>query len=277
MKYEKIIIPFFLIFLILFLIVFYYCRNKLDEKYDFQIYFFNAGKADAILLSKKDKYILIDTGEDDLQDEIIKYFKEHNITRLESLILTHFDKDHIGSASRIINEIDIGEIFQSNVSKDSEYYNAYLDAIENNKIEPKTITGDYKYNLDDLKIVINGPTIVFEKNESNNSSLIVSVTYKNNNFLFMGDSQNLRIKDFLNTNNTTYDFLKVPYHGKYLKRLDDLLKRNSFKDAVITSSLDNLESTETIELLKKYNINIYLTRNGSIRVLSDGTSIKIRQ
>ena len=45
----------------------------------------------------------------------------------------------------------------------------------------------------------------------------------------MGDAENARIKDFLSTNSETYDFIKIPYHGNYLKRLDDLFK-DCFKD-----------------------------------------------
>ena len=43
-----------------------------------------------------------------------------------------------------------------------------------------------------------------------NSSLIVSVIYNNNSFLFMGDSENARIKDFISSNTKTYNFIKIP-------------------------------------------------------------------
>ena len=97
--------------------------KKEEENYDFEIYFFNAGKADAILLSKDNKYIMIDTGEEDLSNTILNYFKNNNITKLDYLIITHFDKDHVGSASKIIDNIEIGEVLESNYPKDSIYYN----------------------------------------------------------------------------------------------------------------------------------------------------------
>ena len=119
---------------------------------------------------------MIDTGEESLSDDILKYFNENNITRLEYLIITHFDKDHVGSAASIIDNIDIGEVLQSNSPKESEYYTNYLTSLANKNINPTTVSGNYELSFEDLTIVVNGPVTIYEKNESNNSSLIVSVT-----------------------------------------------------------------------------------------------------
>ncbi len=249
--------------------------NKKDlNKYDFKIYFFNAGKADAIILSKKDKYIMIDTGEESLGEEILNYFTQNNIKKLDYLIITHFDKDHVGSASKIINNLEIGEILQSNYPKDSKYYDNYINALKNKNVEAKVISDNYEINIDDIKIVVNGPQTIYKNNESNNSSLITSITYKNKKFLFMGDAQNARIKDFLTINSETYDFLKLPYHGHYLKSLDDLFKTKAIKYAIITSAL---KDDKTIELLDKYNIKYYLTGKGNITLYTDGEDIIINQ
>ena len=267
-----------IILIILIIGVVFLTMYKTDESnYKFKIYFFNAGKADAILLSKDDKYMMIDTGEESLSNEILTYFKQNNITKLDYLIITHFDKDHVGSASSIIDNIEIGEVLQSNVEKDSIYYTKYLNSLNIKGITPTIVTGDYKIKLSDIDIIVNGPLTIYDSNESNNSSLIVSIKYINNKFLFMGDSQNARIKDFLSINDEDYDFLKVPYHGNYLKRVEDLLEEKNIKYAVITSSNKEMEDDDTIKMLQKYNVKYYLTRKGSISVLSDGNKILIKQ
>lgn len=277
MKRESIILIIVLTIFLVFAFVLERNVKKEETNYDFQICFFNAGKADAILLSKNNKYIMVDTGEENLSAEILRYFSKNNITKLDYLIITHFDKDHVGSASKIIDNIEIGKVLESNYPKESTYYNNYRSSLENKNLEAEAVAGDYVINLDDLEIVVNGPETIYDKNESNNSSLIVSATYKDNKFLFMGDAENARIKDFVSNNNETYDFIKVPYHGHYQKRLDELLENRKLKYAVITSSVKELEDTETIDVLNKYNIKYYLTRTGAITILSDGTNIKIKQ
>ena len=266
-----------LVFLIIVIILTTLSKEEnIDESnYDFKIYFFNAGKADAIIISNNNKYIMIDTGEESLSPEILSYFKNNNINELEYLIITHFDKDHVGSAASIINNIKVNNVFQSNYPKDSEYYSNYLNALSNKNITPKTIEGNYEFTLEDLNIVVNGPAKIYDKNESNNSSLIVKINYKNTNYLFMGDTENARLKDYVSEETNTYDFIKIPYHGNYLKRLDDLLKIIKPKYAVITSSNSMRESSETINTLNELGIKYYLTRNGDINIYSDGTSIII--
>ena len=247
------------------------------DNYDLSIYFFDAGKADAILISKDDKYIMIDTGESSLGNEILQYFNKHNITRLEYLIITHFDKDHVGSASTIIDNIEIGEVLQSNSPKDSEFYTAYLNSLSNKSITATTISGTRSLAFSDINVSVNGPEDLYEKDESNNSSLIVSFSYADKSFLFMGDSENQRIKDFIASNNQTYDFIKIPYHGNYLKQLDNLLEATSPSYGVITCSAQEGGEDETLDVLNDFKVKYFKTNNGPITVFSDGKEIKIRQ
>lgn len=274
-KESIILLSIIIIPIIVLLILSLYKKN--DETYDCKIYFFNAGKADAILISKNDKYIMIDTGEESLSDEILRYFETNNIKRLEYLIITHFDKDHVGSASSIIDNIEIGEVLQSNYPKDSVYYTNYLASLAAKSITPTTVSGLYSMMVEDINISVNGPEITFDNNESNNSSLIVSITNGNNKFLFMGDAENARIKDFLSNNNETYDFIKIPYHGNYLKQLDNLLESTKPQYGVMTCSSKEGCEEQTFEQLTNYNVKYYMTNKGAISILSNGEDIIIKQ
>lgn len=273
---KNILLVFSLLILVI-IVVFSSLKNTDISKDNLKIYFFNAGKADAIVLSKNGKNIMIDTGEASLSKEILDYFEKNNITKLDYLIITHFDKDHVGSAASVINGIEIGEVLESNVPKESEYYNAYLDALNSKNIKPKTISGDYEIYLDNIKLNVNGPEKIYDKNESNNSSLIVTFKYGDKSFLFMGDAENARIKDFLNSNNYTFDFIKIPYHGNYQKRLEELLSEVKSSYAVITCSNEEGAQSESLRILNKLNIKYFLTKGGAITVTSDGKSIDINQ
>lgn len=246
-----------------------------DDK--LKIYFFNAGKADASIITYKDLVIMIDTSEENLSDEILEYLDKNNIKKIDYLIITHFDKDHVGSASNIIDNIKVDNVFQSNVPKNSTVYSNYIKSLEDKNITPVTLTDTYTFEYQDIKVTINGPNKIYKKNESNNSSLITSIYYKDTNFIFMGDAQKDRLKDFISSNNITYDFVKIPYHGNYQKQLDNLLENIKPGYAVITSSLDYVEDDKMIDLLKEKNIKYYLTRNGEIMIKSDGKKIKIIQ
>lgn len=243
-----------------------------------KIYYFNAGKADSCIIYNDDFAVLIDTGEKELGSEILTYLEANNIKKIGYLIITHFDKDHVGGASYVLNEIQVDNVIQSNYPKESKVYTKYLNALSDKEITPVTLREDMSFNFGDVYFNINAPIEeVYSNNESNNSSLIVSMKYKNNSFLFMGDAENLRIEEYLDNNNASYDFLKVPYHGHYQTSLDDLLDVVKPKYSVITSSDDELEDNTTLELLNEVDCNTYLTRNGSILITSDGDTISIKQ
>ena len=275
---DKVKILFIILFLLIIIGIFFLSTlSHKDDSNQLKIYFFNAGKADAILISKNNKYMMIDTGEESLSNAILTYFRLNHITKLEYLIITHFDKDHVGSASSIIDAIEIGEVLQSNVPKESEYYTNYLNSLNNKNITPITVSGEKNLLLESVSITINGPDKIYDTNESNNSSLIVSLTNGTNKFLFMGDAENARIKDFMSKNTTTYDVIKIPYHGNYLKELNNLLDNIKTKYGIITCSNTKGCEDKTLDVLNEYSIKYYLTKNGSITVLSDGNTISVKQ
>ncbi len=278
MNKKMIILVVLVLLVIVFVILLLLNKEKDNYDYDLKIHFFNAGKADAMLISKNNKYIMIDTGEESLSSELLSYFKDNNINKLDYLIITHFDKDHVGSASKIIDNLEIGEILQSNYPKDSEYYNNYLESIIDKNINPITVTNEeYNFDFEGIKVKVNGPSKEYDKNESNNSSLIVSMVYNETSYLFMGDAQKQRVEDFIADNNSVYDFVKSPYHGKYYKKLDDLYENIKVKYAVMTCSDEEGCEDKTIQVMNDHKIKYYMTKNGEIDIVSDGKKIVINQ
>jgi beta-lactamase superfamily II metal-dependent hydrolase len=266
MKKLLIIIP----FLILIIIIFIYSSKKGELK----IHVLDAGKADSSILTYKGLTIIIDTGEEDLGSDILKYLDKNKIDKIDYLIITHFDKDHVGSAYKIIEEKDVLNVIQTNTKKDSIYYEKYIESLESKNIKPITVLDNYEINHKDLKIVINGPGKTYDKNESNNSSLITSIYYKKNSFIFMGDSEKDRIKDFISNNDNNYDLIKIPYHGNYQKQLNNLLDNINPKYAIIC---DNKIDDKMKDLLEEKDVKYYVTKNGSIDIISNGKTIYIKQ
>ena len=242
------------------------------------IYCFQAGKADAFLITTDNYTVLLDTAESSFSDDILDYLNEKNIESIDYMIITHFDKDHVGGAGNILKEIDVKHIYQSNYPKDSKEYEKYLKFINKKNIEVTTVSDDITLNLDGIQFIINGPKQVeYEKDPSNNSSLIVSIFDNDISYLFMGDSEDSRINEFIADNANTYNLIKIPYHGHYQDSLEILLDQTNPEYALITSSDEEKEDDETISLLNANNIHTLLTRENALTIQTDGTKIKITQ
>ena len=237
-----------------------------------KVYAFEAGKADAFLIYNSDFAVLLDTGEKELGDTILDYLSEQGIEKLDYLIISHFDKDHVGSASQILNKVEVEHVLQSNYPKESKVYSKYLAAIEDKDVE--TVREELEFTLDDARFVVNPPVEEeYVADPSNNSSLIVSVYYGETSWLFMGDAEDLRLGEWLAVGAEKYNFLKVPYHGHYQAQLPNLINKTTPKYAVITSSEEELEDEETMSVLREADADIYLTRKGAILFSTDGEDI----
>lgn len=245
---------------------------------DLTVLGFNAGKADAFLFMTPQSTLLIDCGIKGFGRDILAELEARGVEKLDCIIITHFDQDHVGGAARIINNFPVERILQSNSPKDSEEYEKYLKAVTNAGIEPETVRETLTFVLDGVRYTVNAPKrSTYANDASNNSSLIVSVENGENRLLFTGDAEDERMEEFLSEDWGTYDFLKVPHHGRWQETLSPLVDMTAPRYAVVTSSDDEPEDAQTLQLLQSAGVETYLTRNGAVTVHSDGVELTVTQ
>ncbi len=249
-----------------------------DTVSELNVYCFDAGKADSFLLYTDDSAVLIDAGESGFGKTIAAKCGELGIEKLDYLIITHFDKDHVGGAKKVIEELTIDNVLQSNCPKESSEYDKYISALESKNIDAVTVREELSFSLDDVDYIVDPPkqeTYTDPDQESNNSSLITSIQFGDNKMLFTGDAENDRLTEYLSDHSGHYDLVKIPHHGQWQKSLKDLIASTTPKDAIITSSDEEPEDEKTLDLLGSYNTNYYLTRTAPILITSDGSTITI--
>ena len=196
---------------------------------------------------------------------IIPYLKSVGIKKLDYLILTHGDNDHVLEANNIINNFNVKKvIFNSGKNNENE-----LNIINNLKGINYLNVNEYSLNIDKYKL-----SFINDKDQTNENedSLIIYTTLNNKNILLMGDAGKTSEKYILDTYDiSNLDILKVGHHGSKYSTGEDFLKKLNLKYAFISVGLNNKfnhPSDEVIELLKKYNVASYLTSiNGMIKIV----------
>ena len=233
-----------------------------DDSDMFVVDILDIGKADCIIIQDNGSVVVIDTGEDENYQIISNFLNSQNIKVIDYLIITHYDKDHVGGAAKIINEYEVINVIQPNYKKDSKHVDNYNYALNDNNIEPLTLTNELKLSLPTYQLILQPSKIVYE--DDNNNSIIAIVQHDDRNLLFMGDAQSERISEFLVDNMMTFEFAKMPHHGNYNEMTEELLKQTKVKKVAITCSKKNPADRKTIELLNSYNIDTYQSVNGNI-------------
>lgn len=223
--------------------------------------------ADAFLLNDKGRAVLIDTGESIDSKTILKMLADNDISCLEAMILTHFDKDHIGGAAEILQNVRVKKCYMPQGSKDSEEYEALLTALDHSTVEDIVVTDTFTFNKSDVNYTLYPPLAAsYQADQDNNNSLIVKVTYHGRKLLFTGDAEAERMQEYLNSqyDGTGFEFVKVPHHGRDKNVMDQLLAVCNPSYAVITSSAEEPEDQDLVIGLKNRNTKVLLTRAGKI-------------
>lgn len=244
---------------------------------EFIVSVLKVGKADAIVLQTANHGVVIDCGETDDSKEILKYLSKNNISKIDCLFITHFDKDHVGGAADILNNIETAQIITPSYEGSSDEYYNYINAAQANNITPLTITENMTFILDDVLFEVYPPQKSSYKETDNDFSLAISVKHGNNSFLFAGDAEAQRLNEIMKQTGEEYSFLKIPHHGQYNKNTEKFIKHVNPSYSVITCSKKNTADAETISILENIGSAVYLTENGDVKAVSDGKNIEITQ
>lgn len=243
---------------------------------ELKVTFLDVGKADAIVLQSESSTVVIDCGEKGDGKKISSILEESGTTVIDYLIITHFDKDHVGGAPKVLKTFDVKNVLTPDYTGNVSEYDKFAETLDGRGITPMKLKEDISFTLDDVDYTVYAPKKDFYGNgdsAENNFSLVTKAVHHNNTLLFTGDAMEERLDEIMDIGKCT--LLKVPYHGRKLDNLDDFLKATEPKCAVVCTD-SNEFSGKMQDLLKKQKINTYATCfNGEITAVSDGSQIKI--
>ena len=200
---------------LLYILISFVILVKVSAFIDFNDYviFFDVGQGDcAVIISRFHKdVVLIDTGglrNYTVSDNVILYFKSIGITKIDTLLLTHGDYDHMGDAENVINNMKVKKVI-FNKGDNNDLENSLIDLLNQKHIE---------YSHDASTLEIKDASVYSLNNEiykdENNSSNVLLIQMDNKNLLFMGDAEKEAEESILaNYNLPTIDILKVGHHG----------------------------------------------------------------
>ncbi|MDD3187698.1 MAG: DNA internalization-related competence protein ComEC/Rec2 [Bacilli bacterium] len=260
------------IFLLLFWFIVHYNINYFN--FYPKLIMLDVGQGDSFLvvLPFNKGCILIDTGGSVYSDysialnTTIPYLKSIGIKKINYLILTHGDADHIKEANNLI----------SNFKVDCVVTNSGYD----NYFEQNLIMSHTKMNKGAIKI--NGYELFFindkDVNNENEDSLIIFIVINSYKLLFMGDA-GIETENYLleNYNLSDIDVLKVGHHGSKNSSSEEFVESVNPKISLISVGENNRFGHPNVETLNKLNnSSIYRTDyNGSVMIMFRKNNLRI--
>lgn len=236
--------------------------------------FFNVGKGDCILFSNSAGHVLVDTGYEETSEKIIRKLKKRGITSLNAMIITHYDKDHVGGAAEIASEIPPAVFYLPDYTGEEDKSGDLLELIDREGLNAVRVSSDESFSLGDVRFIIDAALVKYDPEEENDNdaSLIVEVFNGQDEWLFPGDIEEDAIEVWLDKREgETYDILKMPHHGRKEGNTSDFIESISPKLSVITDSSENEASSKVLKKLEKEEVKVYRSStDGTITITSDG-------
>ena len=240
--------------------------------------FYNVGKADAMLITTpQGQRILIDAATNGEGKKLVKRFAAEGISTIDLMIITHFDKDHVGGADQMIENLTVSQVLIPEYEKDSKQYRQFIEAMEASR-ETHSVTMSTGQRLEFEAggaqfVVTAAHRADYGQDEENDFSLVVRMTYGDTKFLFAGDAEAPRQKEILEEGDAACDVLKVPYHGRLTGMSEAFIAETSPKIAFVPDGEEDPASETVLSLLSEAGAAVYCARHGDVSVLSDGTSV----
>ncbi len=224
----------------------------------------DVGQGDCFLFEINNKTVLIDTGGNMFSDynmaenKIIPYLRSRGINKIDYLILSHGDYDHLGEALNLINGFKVN--------------NVLLNSNEINRLEQEIIDSDVNYKLiDKTTIMIDKYKFSFINNsyeDENDSSLVFYTNIDSYSLLFTGDiSSDIELKLIDEYDLTNIDILKVAHHGSLTSTDINFVNKLNPKYSLISVGKNNYGHPNIDVLNNLKNSKVYSTlENGSVLI-----------
>lgn len=243
-----------------------------------EVHYIDVGQGDATLIKCGEHAMLIDAGNNHMGTTVQLYLKNQGVERLDYIIGTHPDADHIGGLDVIVYKYDCGTIIMPDYEKDTKTYLELLDVIRNKDQKITYPVSGTSYSLGEAEFTILAPISNDYGRNANNYSVALRLTYGDNSFLFTGDAEIESEKEMLESGQVlSADVYKAAHHGSSSASTEDFLNVVSPRYAVISCGEDNSYGhphAEVLNLFRQKKIPVFRTdEQGSVIAFSDGKEI----
>lgn len=249
-----------------------------------QVYFLDVGQASGTLvIFPNNKSFVVDCGGEStskkFSDEVSFILHKNGVSKIDYLLLTHSDEDHVGGAIELLERFEVERIFRPKIMStcDKEIENTFGYKTVYTNIYSRVMDAVLSENaqvdfVNDMTFSEGGATVTFytcQKNvysNINSYSPFVHIEYNKKTFLLTGDATAEREREFVNTVGEVYiHFLQVAHHGAKSSTSIDFLNCVKALYAFISAGDDYHPSQEVVNRLKSDGVlEIYNSKEHSL-------------
>ena len=236
------------------LIVFHKYALYIDKTYLLTALDVGQGDSIFIKLPNNKENILIDTGGipnsnyEIINNKTIPYFKSIGINKINYLILTHGDYDHMGEAINLVNNFKVEKVI-FNCGPYNDLEKELIKVLDKKHI--KYYSCIKELNIDKNKLYF---LQTKEYDNENDNSNVIYTELDGYKFMFMGDASSITEREILSKYNLpNIDVLKVGHHGSKTSSSIEFIDELNPKYSIISVGKNNRYGHPNKEVLDNLN------------------------
>jgi len=252
--------------------------------------FLDVGQGDCtVIQTPRGHVMVVDTGGRTPEDDrgrrtLVPFLRAQGVLRVDVLMLTHPDEDHIGGAKTLIERIPVRWLLISGFPSSSMSYGEILLTAQRRGVRLAMIRRGQELQFTDgvLAEVLHPPAGVLPLSEhaDNNGSIVLRVRWGKTSFLLTGDAEAEAEADMLASGiNLRADVLKLGHHGSATSSTEAFLYAVQPQVAIVSAGRHNPFGHPHPDVLARLDvrkIRLFRTdRDGGITMTSDGQKIRI--
>lgn len=252
------------------------------------IHFIDVGQGMATLAESGGQYMLVDGGGYESADKMLGYLETAGVERLNYLVISHYDSDHLYGAVRVLENYEVGQVLCPDYETDSATYHYFtemiaqaddgLSSVENGVDFVNHPKPGESFEFGDCSFTVVSP-VRMDYPEENNLSLGIRLVCGEVSFLMMGDAELESEYDMCDSGlplkSTVY---LVNHHGSSSSSSQQLLKTIQPEYAVISCGQNNdygHPAGSVLERLEEFGVEVFRTDiQGTVTARTDGNEIQ---
>ena len=257
-----------------------------DARPHLDVVFLDVGQGDATLLSTPGgDHILIDAGlrspfVDEGERTILPHLERFGIARLDALVLTHADADHIGGARSVLQHIEVGRLVVNGQNGTSALWADVLHLADSLGVPVQPVGAGDTLAVDPaIRLRVLGPDGPMES--PNDASVVLFVEHGTTRWLLTGDAEVSGEAALLTRfgERLATDVVKVGHHGSRTSstpRMVEAAGRPQF--AVVSVARRNRYGLPDEEPIERWTATgaavLHTSQEGAVWLRSNGETVE---
>ena len=250
-----------------------------DSQGELSVTYLDVGQGNAVVIRQGNQTMLIDGGPRESSSFVVSYLKQQGIQKLDYVLISHFDEDHLAGAIGALYNFPVGTLITADYETDSSIYDSYKEAVEEKGYEPVHPSLGDTFSLGDGGFRIISP-VSYGHEDENQDSVGIILEMGSDRFFIGGDIGLEGEKEILEAGvDIQADVMLMNHHGSHVSR--EFFQAVNPSWAVISCGEGNSYGhprQDTVELIQESQVSLFRTdRQGTITAVSQGQGITFDQ